>query len=75
MAIGLQDGFVRLLGRRHEGGGDVEPTHGEILGSVTVPANTMPEETFRDFVVLDDGGVLYAVRTANGVTYYETDCS
>jgi sugar lactone lactonase YvrE len=53
----------------------LEPTHGEVLGSVTVPANTMPEETFRDFVVLDDGGVLYAVRTPNGVTYYETDCS
>ncbi|HVY49748.1 MAG TPA: hypothetical protein VHB21_27830 [Minicystis sp.] len=53
----------------------LEPMHGEVIGTATVPANTMPEETFRDFVVLDDGGVLYAVRTPAGVTYYEADCS
>ena len=48
---------------------------GSSVGTALLPANTMPEESFRDFVVLDEGGVLYALRTEAGVTYYEADCS
>ncbi|MFO0553306.1 MAG: hypothetical protein U0271_33290 [Polyangiaceae bacterium] len=43
-------------------------------GTAVLPANTMPEESFRDFVVLDGGGVLAAIRSESGVTYQQYDC-
>lgn len=43
-------------------------------GSAILPANEMPEESFRDFVVLDAGGVVYAHRTEEGVSYTQYDC-
>ena len=52
----------------------LEPQKGALIGSATLPVNTMPEETFRDLTVLDDGGVLYAVRSNDGVTYRRFDC-
>lgn len=48
---------------------------GEVEGTVTVPANDMPEESFKDFVVQADGGVIYALRTESGVEYKTADCS
>jgi hypothetical protein len=47
---------------------------GAPLGTAVLPANTMPEESFRDFVVLDGGGVVYAARSEAGVTYQRYDC-
>lgn len=47
---------------------------GAPTGTAILPANTMPEETFRDLVVLDEGGVVYAHRTEEGVTYEEVHC-
>lgn len=52
----------------------LEPEKGAPAGSAVLPANTMPEETFRDFTVLDDGGVIYALRSDAGVTYERYDC-
>lgn len=52
----------------------LEPLHGAPLGSAVLPANTMPEETFRDLTVLDGGGVIYAHRASDGVTYRRYDC-
>ncbi|APR75251.1 Hypothetical protein A7982_00597 [Minicystis rosea] len=52
----------------------LEPQKGALVGSATLPVNTMPEETFRDLTVLDDGGVLYAVRGSDGVSYRRFDC-
>ncbi len=52
----------------------LDPTTGEPRGSAVLPANTMPEETFRDLVVLDEGGVVFAHRTEEGVTYEQIDC-
>jgi hypothetical protein len=52
----------------------IDPAEGEIVGGATLPANTMPDETFRDFQVLDEGGLIYAVRTDAGVTYERFDC-
>lgn len=52
----------------------LEPLKGITVGTAVLPANTLPEETFRDFVVLDGGGVLYAVRSEQGVSYVEYDC-
>lgn len=52
----------------------LEPLKGYPTGSATLPVNTMPEETFRDFAVLDDGGLIYSVRTEEGVSYQRYDC-
>lgn len=47
---------------------------GHVLGAVQVTPNTIPEETFREFAVLDDGGVLHAEMTEAGVSYVRYDC-
>ncbi len=47
---------------------------GDVVGGAVLPANTLPEESFRDFAVLDDGGVVYALRSEAGVTYQRYDC-
>ena len=52
----------------------LEPLHGAPIGSALLPVNTLPEETFRDLTVLDDGGVIYALRASDGVTYRHYDC-
>lgn len=52
----------------------LEPLKGEPIGTAILPANTMPEETFRDLAVLDGGGVLYALRSETGVTYQHYEC-
>jgi hypothetical protein len=50
------------------------PLQGEPLGQIEVPANTMPEETLRDMAVMDDGGVVVAERTEEGIRYVEHHC-
>ncbi|MBI3202117.1 MAG: hypothetical protein HYZ29_11285 [Myxococcales bacterium] len=52
----------------------LEPEHGAPTGTATLPANTLPEESLRDLVALPGGGVLYALRTEQGVTYSKVDC-
>jgi hypothetical protein len=52
----------------------LDPLDGKVLGQADLPANTMPEETFRDFAVLDEGGVVYQYRTENGVSLRRADC-
>jgi hypothetical protein len=52
----------------------VDPLDGKVIGQADLPLNTMPEETFRDFTVLDEGGVLYQYRTESGVSLRRADC-
>lgn len=52
----------------------LEPLKGIPVGGAILPVNTLPEETFRDFTVLDEGGVIHALRTEQGVTYTRYDC-
>jgi len=52
----------------------LEPEHGEPTGTATVPANVLPEESLRDLVALPGGGVLYALRTEQGVSYSKVEC-
>ncbi len=52
----------------------LEPLKGVPVGGAILPVNTLPEESFRDFTVLDDGGVIHALRTEQGVTYTRYDC-
>lgn len=53
----------------------LDPLKGIPVGSAVLPANTMPEETFRDLTVLDEGGVVMAHRTDKGVTYQTYECN
>jgi len=52
----------------------LEPLKGQPIGTAVMPANDMPELTFRDMAVLDGGGVIYALRTESGVTYQQYHC-
>ena len=52
----------------------LSPDDGHVLGRVRVPTNTMPEETFRDFSVRDDGTVIYVHRTEDGSQYLQYHC-
>ncbi|HSN96856.1 MAG TPA: hypothetical protein VLS89_01115 [Candidatus Nanopelagicales bacterium] len=52
----------------------LEPLTGQPIGGAVMPANTLPEETFRDLAVLDDGGVIYALRTEQGTSYQRYAC-
>lgn len=52
----------------------LDGTSGAPTGSAVLPANTLPEESFRDYTVLDDGGVIQALRTEQGVSYTRYDC-
>ena len=53
----------------------LDPLKGIPIGSALLPANTMPEETFRDMTVLDDGGVVLAHQSEKGVTYQLYECN
>lgn len=52
----------------------LDAADGKVLGQTDLPINTMPEETFRDFAVLDEGGVVYQLRTERGVSLRRADC-
>ncbi|MEI8257235.1 MAG: hypothetical protein WCJ30_16295 [Deltaproteobacteria bacterium] len=52
----------------------LDPTDGHPIGQTALPPNTLPEETFRDFAVLDEGGVVYQVRDEHGVSLRRYDC-
>ncbi len=52
----------------------LSPTDGTTMGSAVLPANTDPDETMRDMIVLATGGVLYSVRSEAGVSVQHFDC-
>lgn len=52
----------------------LEPSRGQTIGGAVLPVNTLPEETFRDLAVLDEGGVVHALRSEAGTTYQRYDC-
>ena len=52
----------------------LQPSDGKAIGRVTVPLSTVPEETFRDLTVSNEGVIAYAVHGEEGVTYRTTRC-
>ncbi len=52
----------------------LEPAHGVPIGQATLPANTSPEETFRELAILPEGGAIYMTRTESGVSITPVDC-
>jgi hypothetical protein len=80
-AIVLVDGDARgtlYLGVAGAGGvaeiACIDPSDGRSIGRVDVPISTTPEESFRDLAVTDDGTIVVAVRTDEGVTYTTARC-
>lgn len=52
----------------------IDGATGRAIGQTTLPPNTSADETFREFTVPDEGGVIYAVRDERGVEYRRYDC-
>lgn len=52
----------------------LEPLHGAPIGQTSFAANQSVEETFRELVVLDEGGALFMKRTESGVSIVPVDC-
>ena len=50
------------------------PADGTTIGFAVLPPNLDPDETLREMTVLDGGGVLYAMRSDEGVTIGLFDC-
>jgi hypothetical protein len=49
-------------------------TSGELSGQASVRLSVLPEESFRDLVVTDDGEIVSQVRSESGVTFERTRC-
>jgi len=52
----------------------LDRTDGHVLGRITLPLSQTPEESFRDMTVADDGTIVYALRTDDGVEYLRARC-
>ena len=52
----------------------LDPLDGRPLGRAELPANMNADETFRELVVMDEGGVLYLYRTAEKAQIQKYDC-
>jgi hypothetical protein len=52
----------------------IEPTEGRMLGQAELPVTHLPEETFRNYQVLDEGGVIYQLLTEEGVSLRRAAC-
>jgi hypothetical protein len=52
----------------------IDGATGRPTGQTTIPPNTSADETFRDFSVPDEGGVIYQYRDEQGVEYRRYDC-
>lgn len=50
------------------------PSDGRVIGRLSVPTSATPEEAFRDFAVADDGTIVLALRTEDGVEYQRAHC-
>lgn len=52
----------------------LDPTDGRVLGRVVLPVNHTQEESFKDFVVMNDGTILSSMRSEDGVSYEQARC-
>ena len=53
----------------------LDPLDGRPVGATRFPANSGPEETFREVTVLPEGGVLFLERTEQGARVVRYSCS
>jgi hypothetical protein len=53
----------------------LDPDRGDPIGRTFIPVPDDPEEMFRTMVVPDEGGVVIAVPTENGMEYRVYGCT
>lgn len=74
--------YVAVMGNPYGAPDEVEegrllclsPADGTTLGMSALPPNAGPEETMRELIVLGQGGVLYSLRSEEGVSMSLFDC-
>lgn len=64
--IGGPDGLAHVV--------CADPGDGHVTGRLALETSDTPEESFRDYVVGDDGTIVYAVRDESGVEYRTARC-
>jgi hypothetical protein len=52
----------------------LDPSDGHAIGRLTMPSSDVEEESFRDFVVDDDGTIIASIRSEEGVEYRRARC-
>jgi hypothetical protein len=52
----------------------IDPHDGHVVGRTSFATSDAPEESFRDIAVGDDGTIVFAIRTDEGVEYRTTRC-
>lgn len=52
----------------------IDPNDGHSAARVNIATSAAPEESFRDVAIGDDGTIVYAIRTDDGVTYETAHC-
>ncbi|HEY8078708.1 MAG TPA: PQQ-binding-like beta-propeller repeat protein, partial [Labilithrix sp.] len=52
----------------------IDPQGGQAIGRVEVAIGATPDESFRDMAVLDDGTIVYAYATEDGIEYRTARC-
>jgi hypothetical protein len=52
----------------------LDASDGRVKGRVALQTSPVPEESFRDLAVGDDGTIVYAIRTEDGVSYRTARC-
>ena len=52
----------------------LDPGDGHAIGRLSVPTSATPEEAFRDFSIGDDGTIVLALRTEDGIEYHTAHC-
>jgi outer membrane protein assembly factor BamB len=52
----------------------IDPLEGQVLGQTELPISHLAEESFRDYQVLNEGGIVYQLRTEQGVALRRASC-
>jgi hypothetical protein len=52
----------------------LDPSDGRAIGRLSMPSSEVEEESFRDFVVADDGTIIASLRSEEGVEYRTARC-
>jgi len=52
----------------------LDPGDGHAIGRLSVPTSATPEEAFREFTIADDGTILLALRSEEGIEYRSAHC-
>lgn len=66
--------YVGVMGESSVNIACLDPSDGHAIGRIEVPTSATPEEAFRDFSIADDGTIVLALRSEDGVEYRTARC-